>query len=77
KRETTILYFHPWEAIDMKSLIFDQENPFIKYKNLLFRPDRWFNTGDTFLGRLRNFITRALSRNHVFLTLKDLIESRK
>ncbi|NHJ19400.1 MAG: hypothetical protein EAX91_00550 [Candidatus Lokiarchaeota archaeon] len=74
KKELSILYFHPWEAIDMKSLISEQKNPFSKYKNLLFRPDRWFNTGDTFLNRLRTFIARSLSRNLVFFTLKELVE---
>ena len=74
KKELSILYFHPWEAIDMKSLISEQKDPFSKYKNLLFRPDRWFNTGDTFLNRLRTFIARAFSRNLVFFTLKELIE---
>ena len=77
KREVTVLYFHPWEAIDMKSLIFDQNNPFIKYKNFLFRPDRWFNTGAKFIDKLRTFIARALSRNLEFSTLKDLVERKK
>ncbi|MHA2288620.1 MAG: polysaccharide deacetylase family protein [Promethearchaeota archaeon] len=76
KRELTILYFHPWEAINMKTLILDQKSPFIRYKNLLFRPDRWFKTGDEFIYRLRAFITRALSRNLPFVTLKDLVERR-
>ena len=76
KRETTILYFHPWEAIDMKTLIYEQKNPSNKYKNLLFRPDRWFNTGDVFIERLRVFITSALSRNLVFTTLKELAEGK-
>jgi peptidoglycan/xylan/chitin deacetylase (PgdA/CDA1 family) len=76
KRELTILYFHPWEAVDMKSLFFNQKNRFIKYKNILFRPDRWFNTGDAFIKRLRAFITEALSRNLSFIRLNDLVERR-
>ena len=76
KREITILYFHPWEAIDMRSLISERKNLFSKYKNLLFRPDRWFNTGETFLNRLRTFISGALSRDLTFTTLKDLVEEK-
>jgi len=72
KKNLTILYFHPWEAINMKTLIFNHPNLFIKYKNLLIRPDRWVNTGDLFINRLRNFIKEALSKKIEFVTLKDL-----
>jgi peptidoglycan/xylan/chitin deacetylase (PgdA/CDA1 family) len=73
KKDLIILYFHPWEAINMKDLIFNQTNPYNKYKNLLFRPDRWINTGNRFLTRLRNFIKEALSNKVEFITLKELI----
>ncbi|GAH09903.1 unnamed protein product, partial [marine sediment metagenome] len=59
KKNLTVLYFHPWEAIDMKALILNQPNRFKKYKNLLIRFDRWVNTGDKFINRLRNFIEEA------------------
>jgi peptidoglycan/xylan/chitin deacetylase (PgdA/CDA1 family) len=72
-KNLVVLYFHPWEAIDMKSLILNQPNLFNRYRNLLFRPDRWVNTGDKFLDRLRFFIMEALSKKAEFVTLKDLI----
>ena len=77
KKNLEILYFHPWEAINMKALIFNQINLFNKYKNLLIRLDRWVNTGDKFLTRLRNFIEEALSKKVEFVTLKDLINDKE
>jgi len=77
KKNLTILYFHPWEAIDMKALVFNQINLFNKCKNYLIRPDRWVNTGDTFINRLRSFIKEALSKNVEFVTLKDLIVDKE
>lgn len=73
KKKLVILYFHPWEAVDMKALIFNQSNQFTKYKNIIFRPDRWVNTGDTFIQRLRKFIKVGLSKKVEFGSLKDLI----
>ncbi|MCK4383694.1 MAG: polysaccharide deacetylase family protein [Candidatus Lokiarchaeota archaeon] len=73
RKNLTILYFHPWEAINMKALIFNQTNLFIKYKNLIIRPDRWVNTGDLFINRLRDFIKEALSKKIEIVTLKNLI----
>jgi len=72
KKNLTVLYFHPWEAIDMKALFLNQLNIFKKSKNLLIRPDRWVNTGDEFLQRLRWFIKKALSNKAEFVSLKDL-----
>ncbi|MFX0046695.1 MAG: polysaccharide deacetylase family protein [Candidatus Hermodarchaeota archaeon] len=73
KKDLTVLYFHPWEAIDMKTLFLDQLNVFKRCKNLIIRPDRWVNTGDKFLNRLSNFIKEALSKKAEFFTLKELI----
>lgn len=73
KMDLIILYFHPWEAIDMKNLILNQKSAITRYKNLLLRPDRWVNTGDRFLSRLRYFIKNALSKKVEFVTLKDLV----
>jgi peptidoglycan/xylan/chitin deacetylase (PgdA/CDA1 family) len=73
KKKLVILYFHPWEAIDMKALIFNQTNLINKYKNLLVRPDRWVNTGDKFIQRLSVFIKEALSKKAEFVSLKDLM----
>ena len=77
KKNLTILYFHPWEAINMKALIFNQTNQFSKYKNFFIRPDRWVNTGDIFINRLRNFIKEALSKKVGFVTLRDLMISQE
>jgi len=77
KKNLDILYFHPWEAIDMRALIFNQLNLFNKCKNLLIRPDRWINTGDKFINRLRKFIKEALSEKVEFVTLKDLINYKE
>jgi len=74
KKNLTILYFHPWEAIDMRTLIFNQLSLFNKYKNLFIRPDRWVNTGVKFLNRLRKFIKEALSEKVEFVLLKDLVD---
>lgn len=73
KKNLTVLYFHPWEAIDMKALFLNQLNLFKKFKNLIIRPDRWVNTGDKFIQRLRWFIKEALSNKAEFISLKDLI----
>jgi peptidoglycan/xylan/chitin deacetylase (PgdA/CDA1 family) len=73
KKDFIVLYFHPWEAINMRTLILSQNEAIIRYKNLLFRPDRWVNTGEKFLSRLRYFIKNAQSKGVRFVTLKDLI----
>ena len=77
KKDLTILYFHPWEAIDMKALIFNQPNIKSKYKTLLIRLDRWINTGDIFINRLRSFIKEALSKEVEFVTLRGLMISKE
>ena len=73
KKDLLILYFHPWEAIDMKNLIIKKANTFDKFKNILFRPDRWFNTGDSFLKKIYRFIKESQSKNVEFVTLNQLI----
>jgi len=72
KKELTILYFHSWEAIDIKSLILNQKSKLNLVKNYLFRLDRWINTGDLFITRIRKFIKEALSKKAEFVTLKQL-----
>jgi hypothetical protein len=61
----------------MKALIFNQTNLLSKYKNLLIRIDRWVNTGDMFINRLRSFIKEALSKKIEFVTLRDLMISKE
>ena len=72
RKELTILYFHSWEAIDIRSLILIQNNKYNLFKNYFFRLDRWVNTGDVFIARIRKFIKEALSRKAVFVTLKQM-----
>ncbi len=71
KKDLLILYFHAWEAINMKKLIFKQAK-FDAFKNILFRPDRWFNTGNSFMKILRNFVIESLTKKAEFITLKQL-----
>ncbi|MFX0039653.1 MAG: polysaccharide deacetylase family protein [Promethearchaeota archaeon] len=74
KKEQIILYFHSWEAIDTKELIFMQKSKLNLFKNLFFRPDRWINTGDSFITRINKFIKEALFKNAKFVTLKQLLK---
>ena len=73
KRNLIILCFHPWEAIDMKDLIFNQANVFNVLKNVFFRPDRLGHTGNKFNTGLSNFIKESISRKAEFLRLNQLI----
>ncbi len=68
-RNTPVLYFHPWEAIDIRSLLISRP----RYSwNIFGRPDRWFNTGDQFLQRISNFIRYHIQHGFQFKTLKEL-----
>jgi len=69
KNSLSVLYFHPWEAIDMKKIYFKRKN----FKDLFFRPDRWVNTGETFLKTLENLIQYFLSLKFQFLLLRDIL----
>jgi len=73
RKELAVLYFHVWEAIDIKELIIKQIGKLNSFKNLLFRLDRWINTGNPFLTRIKKFIKEAVSKNAEFVTLKQLI----
>ncbi len=73
KKALTILYFHSWEAIDIRSLLSNQNNKLDRFKNYFFRFDRWINTGNSFLTRIRKFIKDALSKKVEFVTLKQLV----
>ncbi|MFX0075035.1 MAG: polysaccharide deacetylase family protein [Candidatus Hermodarchaeota archaeon] len=74
-KDLGVLYFHAWEAIDMKSLILRYNQLYTRYRNLFFRPDRWFNTGAKFLSKLNLFVEKALSDNVKFVALKELINN--
>ncbi len=73
KREVVILLFHPFEAIDMKNLIFNIKNVSGIFKNVFFRPDRLGHTGNKFNTGLSNFIKESISRKAEFVSLKQLI----
>ncbi|MFX1496007.1 MAG: polysaccharide deacetylase family protein [Promethearchaeota archaeon] len=74
KKELLVLYVHPWEAIEMRSLLFNQIELSDILKNALFRPDRWINTGDMFLYRFKSFIRETLSKKAEFVMLKQLVK---
>jgi len=76
KNKLTVLYFHPWEAINMKDLIFKQSNMFTVFKNIGFRPDRWGNTGDSFINKFSKFLKDSILKNAEFIPLKQLIIER-
>jgi len=72
KRELTVLFAHPWEAIDIKKLLKEKTNRKTRIKNLFIRPDRWKNTGDKFLKRFERFIKEYISKEYKFIILKEI-----
>jgi peptidoglycan/xylan/chitin deacetylase (PgdA/CDA1 family) len=73
KKKLIILCFHPWEAINIKTLMFNQKNVFNIFNNILFRPDRWGNTGNAFITRISKFIKDSISKKAEFISLNQLI----
>jgi len=69
KKKLIVLYFHSWEAIDMKSLMHDLN----LFKNSSYRIDRWINTGESFITRINKLIKEALFKKAEFITLKQLM----
>ncbi|MHA1264418.1 MAG: polysaccharide deacetylase family protein [Candidatus Helarchaeota archaeon] len=66
----TVLYFHPWEALDMRSLF--QQQP--RYsKTIFWRPDRWFNCGSQFLRHLATFLSNYLRQGYHFIPLENYL----
>lgn len=74
-KEVIVLYFHAWEAINIKKVIVSQATKLNALKNILFRPDRWFHTGKPFIRRLSNFIEESKDKKAEFITLKQLVNS--
>ncbi|NVM38080.1 MAG: polysaccharide deacetylase family protein [Candidatus Lokiarchaeota archaeon] len=72
KKELIVLYFHSWEAIDIKSLMCNLN----LFKNSSYRIDRWINTGDSFIITLNKFINEAISKKAEFCTLKQFITKK-
>lgn len=64
-----VFYFHPWEALDVRTLFISRSRYFW---NLFSRPDRWFNSGTTFLSSFSNFIRYHLNHGFQFKTLKEI-----
>jgi peptidoglycan/xylan/chitin deacetylase (PgdA/CDA1 family) len=64
-----VLYFHPWEGLDVRRILLKQPH---YSRNIFWRPDRWFNSGLKFISLLSNFIKSHLSRGYQFRTLRDL-----
>jgi peptidoglycan/xylan/chitin deacetylase (PgdA/CDA1 family) len=67
-----VLYFHPWEFLNITSLLRHQSTKAILLKNLLIRPDRWISTGSSFEKRFSNLINTYYSHNYNFITLAQL-----
>ena len=76
EKDVVILYFHPWEAINMNKIIFNQSNLLNIFKNMIFRPDRRVNTGNSFIERISNFINESKSKNVEFVVLKQLLKEK-
>ncbi len=69
--EPLVLYFHPWEFLNMKTLMRNHSKS-IFLKNLLFRPDRWINTGNSFEKKLSNLIDSFYSNKWDFIALSQI-----
>lgn len=67
--KVNVLYFHPWEAIDVRNLFISRPHYFW---NLITRPDRWLNSGRPFLKRLVAFIHFQQQYGVKFVTLHRL-----
>ncbi|MBD3197975.1 MAG: polysaccharide deacetylase family protein [Candidatus Lokiarchaeota archaeon] len=70
--DSIVLYFHPWEAINMRKLLNNETTAVDLIKKGLFRPDRWIHTGRKFLTNLRSFISDSIIKKINFLPLRDL-----
>ncbi len=77
KKKVLVLFFHPFEAINMKKLISSQINKFNLFKDFIIRPDRWMNTGNLFISKFRHFINEVISMKANFVTLKQLLFERQ
>ena len=75
KKKINVLCFHPWEAIDMKTVVLNNLKTLDVLNRIGFRPDRVVNTGDIFIDRLSKFIEEALSIKADFIMLKELLNS--
>ena len=60
-----VLYFHPWEFVNMKK--------HVSLKDLLFRPDRWIKTGNKFLELFEKMINYFQDENYSFVRLDQVL----
>lgn len=77
KKKALVFLFHPIEAINMKKLISSQIDKLNLFKDLIIRPDRWINTGNLFVSKIRHFIDEVLSKKGDFVTMKQLLTKRQ
>ncbi|MFX1409880.1 MAG: polysaccharide deacetylase family protein [Promethearchaeota archaeon] len=73
KKKLLILFFHPWEAINLTDVMVNHTTMLYTVKNIIFRPDRLVNTGIPFLTRMNNFIKESISRKAEFIVLRQLV----
>ena len=71
ENDLTLLYFHPWEAINIKDIITKAIGRSTRIKNIILRPDRVYHTGEPFIQKLGYFIEEALAQKAQFLTLRE------
>ena len=65
KSSFPVLFFHTWEAVDMRKFL--SRAP----KKFYFRPDNWFNTGKPFLKKLRRLLKDFYEWD--FTLLRDMV----
>jgi len=75
KKKLIVLCFHPWEAVDMKSVVLTHIRNLDLFNRIAFRPDRVVNTGEVFIARLCKFIEESLLVKADFIMLKQLLKS--
>ncbi|NVM03485.1 MAG: polysaccharide deacetylase family protein [Candidatus Helarchaeota archaeon] len=69
KNDISIIYFHPWEAVDMKRLYIRNNS----ISDLILRPDRWLSTGESFLEKFEDLIKFFIARKFKFRLLKEML----
>ncbi|MFX1489090.1 MAG: polysaccharide deacetylase family protein [Promethearchaeota archaeon] len=75
RKKLIILCLHPWEAIDMKNVVLSNIHDIDLFNRIVFRPDRFVNTGENFIARLCKFIEDSLLVKAEFIMLKQLLNN--
>ena len=68
-QKEAVFYFHPWEAVDVRSLLITRPRYLC---NIFSRPDRWLNSGRVFLSRLSDLVQYLLHHGFQFKTLANI-----